>query len=112
MARFRSSRFCWFHSENCMYGLLKPLCRKKSASACIRSLASMPKSSPVYFENLTHFIAVIRLIKLPPLARPRALFRLRRRPFPFLGRKAALFRAADLALCIEPLEDELPGGPA
>ncbi len=47
MACFRSSSVCWFHSLKGMYWVLKPLSSRKSDSACSRSSASMPRSSPV-----------------------------------------------------------------
>src|ERR1017187_2856108 len=52
MAFFKSSSVCSFHSLKGMYCVLNPLCRRKSESACNRSSAPMPKSSPVYLEYL------------------------------------------------------------
>src|ERR1017187_541433 len=106
MACFRSSRLLPFISENRMYGLLKPLSRKKLASASIRSWASMPKSSPSYLENLTHFMGCL-LIKLPPLPPLWILFRVRRLLPAFLRPELALLRAADTPMRIKPFQNEL-----
>ncbi len=55
MAFLRSSRVCWFHSLKGMYWVLKPLSSRKSDSACSRSSAPMPRSSPVYLRIVDPF---------------------------------------------------------
>src|SRR5581483_11458822 len=107
MARFRSSSDCWFISLNCMYCDSKPLCRKKSDRARIRSSALMPKSSPLYREYRTFTVPPLsRLVKLPSRPLPRlAAFGLISPAL--LGREASLFAAADPAMRVQAFQNEL-----
>src|ERR1017187_6012131 len=108
MAFFKSSSVCSFHSPKGMYCVLKPLCRRKSESACKRSSAPIPKSSPVYLEYLI-FMGTASVILTPyvrPLRRP--LFP---RPFALaLPRpELALLVAADAPVRVQALQHKLRG---
>src|SRR6185312_2315634 len=111
IASFRSSIVRWFISLNCMYGLLNPLSRKKSASALSRSSALIPKSSPVYFEYRIDFKALASrscelLIKLASRPAPAALFPLWSFPLALVGDETAFLVPADAAMRVQSFENE------